>query len=79
MFDKISRHLKQEAIIMNAKGVKQADIAASLHISESTIRRAKAKQRKYGDIDAGQQKRGRKQALPSGIQDVYSLFPLCIS
>ena len=62
-----------DAIIMTAKGVKTQQVAEALGISESTIYRSKAKMTKYGDIEAGQRKRGPQNSLPSRIQDVFSL------
>jgi transposase len=64
---------------MNAKGVKQTQIAASLGISTSTIKRAKAKLAKHGDIEAGRQKPGPKLLMPPGIQDVLFRNFICIS
>jgi transposase len=72
--EKVSRSKKHEAVILNAKGVTQVDIATSLNISISTIQRAKARQHKYGDIEAGYQKRGPKDPFPPGVQNVIIPF-----
>jgi transposase len=79
MFDKISRDVKMDALIMTAKGVKPQQVAQALGISESTIYRSKAKMTKYGDIEAGQQKPGPKNLLSSRIQDVFSSNLFCAS
>ena len=79
MFEKAPSDIKLEAVIMNAKGVKQTKIAASLGISTSTIKFAKAKLAKHGDIEAGGQKRGPKPLMPPGIQDVIFHYFICIS
>jgi len=70
IMDKVSRNKKHDALILNAKGVRQTNIAASLGISVRTIQRAKARQCKYGDIEAGYKKRGPKGPFPPGAQDV---------
>ena len=70
MFDKVSRDKKHDALILSAKGIKTADVAVALQMSELTIRRAKARQQKHGDVEGGQKKRGPKGALPLGNQDV---------
>lgn len=72
MIEKISRDTKLDAVIMNVKGVKQVDIAASLGISESTIKRAKARDRKYGDVEGGYKKCGRKSLFGPCMRDVIS-------
>jgi len=77
MGEKISRATKLDALILKARGHNVADIAVSLSISESTIRRAEAKQKRYGDIEAGQGKRGRKPAFHSAVEDVS--FPVICS
>ena len=79
MFEKVSSDVKLDAVIMNAKGVKQTQIAASLGISTSTIKRAKAKLGKHGGIEAGRQKPGPKPLMPPGIQDVLFHDFICIS
>ena len=79
MFEKVSSDIKRDAIIMNAKGVKQTQIAASLGISTSTIKRAKAKLAKHGDIEAWRQKPGPKPLMLPGIQDVLFHNFICMS
>ncbi len=74
MAGRISRDTKQDAVIMNAKGVTQPQIAAALGISESVIKRAKARDRKYGDVEGGKQKCGRKPLFGPCMRDVTSLF-----
>ena len=66
MCEKVSRAKKLDALILEAKGHNLADITMSLSTSQSTIKRAKTKQKKYGDIEGGQGKRGRKLAVSSG-------------
>lgn len=78
MFEKVFRDTKLDAVIMNVKGVNQAQIAAALEISESTIKRAKAKLAKHGDIEAGRRKPGPIPLMPPGIQDVFHNL-ICIS
>jgi transposase len=71
MFERVPRDTKLNAVITNQKGVRQADIGAALGISESTIKRAKARERKYGDIEAGYQKCGRKPLFGPCMRDVF--------
>ena len=73
MFDKISRDVKMDAIIMTAKRMKIQQVAEALGISESIIYHSKTKMIKYGDIEAGQWKRGLQNSLSSRIQDIFSL------
>ena len=77
MSEKVSRATKLDALILEAKGHNVIDIAVSLSISESTIKRARAKQKKYGDIEAGQSKRGRKSVFHTAVEDVS--FPVICS
>ena len=74
MFDTISNGTKSAAILMNAKGVTQSEIASILGISESTIKRAKARDLKYGDINAGYKICGRKPVIGPCMRDVLSLL-----
>ena len=76
MFEKISRDVKLDAVIMEEKGVKRVQVAAVLGISESTIGRAMRNKVNHGDVEGEQKKRGPKPAFPRGIQDVNSLFNL---
>jgi transposase len=77
MFDKVPQGLKSSAILMNARGVPQREIASILGISESTIKRAKARELKYGDIDAGYQQVGRKPLFGPSIREVLSSLCDC--
>lgn len=74
MLEKITREVKHDALIMTAKGANQVDVAESLGISDRTIRRAKSKLRRYGDIEGGKKKPGRKQKITYPMEDVDSLF-----
>ena len=60
MFHKIARKKKQQAVILNAQGLTEAAAAQACGISERTLRRAKAKYRKVGDIEGGGENRGRR-------------------
>jgi hypothetical protein len=57
---------------MNAKGVKQADIASALSISKSIIKRVKARESKYRDIKGGKKKTDRKLLFSSCMRDINS-------
>ena len=74
MFDRIPRETKLTAILMDAKGVTQSEIASTLGISESTIKRAKARDLKYGDIDAGYKKCGQKPIFGPCMRHVFPPF-----
>jgi hypothetical protein len=82
MPEKISTELKLDALIMHAKGVKQEAVAAAYEISESTIKRAKARYAKYGDLEAGYEKPGKKPLFGPCMRDVsfnLSVFKLISS
>ena len=51
MFDKISRDVKMDAIIMTAKRMKIQQVAEALEIFESIIYHSKTKMTKYDDIE----------------------------
>ena len=70
MPDRISRDTKHKAILMDAQGINQVDIAKELGISVCTITKAKHKFAQYGDIEGGQRKRGPKPRMDPGLQDV---------
>ena len=73
MFDKISRDVKMDAIIMIIKGVKTQQVAEALGIFESIIYHSKIKMTKYSDIETEQQKWDSQNSLSSRIQDIFSL------
>jgi transposase len=70
MFEPVSRSTKLESIILAVQGAKQTDIAESLQISVSVVQTVKARYKKYGDVDAGYQKRGAKSVFPVDVQFV---------
>ena len=51
MFNKISRDVKMDVIIMTIKEVKTQQVAEVLGIFEFTIYRSKIKMTKYNDIE----------------------------
>jgi Homeodomain-like domain len=70
MFEKIPRKNKQQALILNAQGVTEETAAKACGISERTLRRAKAKHRKFGDIEGGGKQRGRPTTWIPAFKDV---------
>ena len=52
MFDKISRDIKMNVIIMIVKRMKTQQVAEALEIFESIIYRSKIKMTKYDNIEA---------------------------
>jgi len=72
MFEKVSRKTKLEALKLEAEGATQTEIATKLGISESTIRRAKSNQRRYGDIERLSKKRGPQGKITPGARDVIT-------
>jgi len=62
MFDKVSRKLKYDAVVLSASGIKETEVAQSQGIGLRTSQRAKQKLRNYGDIERGKQKTGLDMA-----------------
>ena len=73
MSDKISRSIKVDITILDAQDVKETDIAENLDISLRTVQRVKNKYRKYGDVEGGVKKRGRKSLMDPGMENVSLL------
>jgi transposase len=71
---KILRRKKLDALNLCAQGQKQADVAYSIGISTATIKRAKRKQRLFGDIEGGARKRGPKPKMSPEIIDVSLIY-----
>jgi hypothetical protein len=76
---KVSRRKKLHALNLCSKGNRQADPAYELGLSTSTIKRAKRKQRLFGDIEGGLKKQGQKPLLNSNVMDVSLFLPFLIS
>jgi transposase len=73
MPDKISRSVKVDVTILDAKRVKETDIAKNLDVSLRTVQRVKNKYRKYGDVEGGVKKRGRKSLMDPEMENVSLL------
>lgn len=73
MPDKISRSVKVDITILDAQDVKETDIAQNLGVSLRTVQRVKNKYRKYGDVEGGVKKRGRKSLMDPGMENVSLL------
>jgi predicted transcriptional regulator len=61
MVAKVNRKVKHDALILDASGVNQVDIARTLGISKSTLARAKHKLKTTGDIEGGAKKEDLKE------------------
>jgi len=72
-FEEVPSDVKHEAVIMNAKGVTQDQVAAALSVSTSTIKRPKRNLRVEGHIDHRKEKPGPKRTLTPSLEDVFSL------
>ena len=70
MFEKIPRKNKQQALILNMQGVTEEAAAKACGISERTLQRAKAKHRKFGDIEGGGKAGGRPTMWIPVFKDV---------
>jgi len=70
MYNKVDRAITLESLSLEAKGLIQEAAANAVGISRSTLERAKAKQRLHGDIEGGALKKGRKNVLSAGMEDV---------
>ena len=75
VFKEVPRAVKLDALILAAKGIRLADVAAAKEISESTIKRAKAKVREHGTLDVPHKKPGPNPTMGPGIQAVCCTFP----
>ena len=77
MPDPISRSVKHDAIIMTAGGHKAADIAITLNVSLSTVKRAKGKLKKYGDVEGGKGKPGAPGKINALMENVSLRVGAC--
>jgi hypothetical protein len=73
MPDGILRRIKLDALTLVASGHNRAKTARMMRISESTIARAKRKQRLFGDIEGGRQKCGPRAKFTPEIINVFSI------
>jgi hypothetical protein len=73
MIPKIPEVLKSKALVMNAQGHSQAESAKANGMSSRTLRRAKARQHEFGDIEKGYKGRGRKGMWAPSFKDVRKL------
>jgi hypothetical protein len=69
----VPRQVKLDALIMKSKDVTVAQIVRSLPLSRSTVYRAQANDRKYGDIAGKKNKPGPQPLIPRGIGYVSTL------
>jgi len=74
MPETVPRRTKLDALVLEAQGLKQTEAAASLGISQRLLQKAKHNLRYHGDIEGGQQKRGRKPLLNAEMEDVRPNF-----
>jgi Helix-turn-helix domain len=74
MPETIPRREKLDALTLVAKGHTRAHVARLMHLSVSTIQRAKRKQRLYGDIEGGKKKMGRRAIFTPEIINVTTSF-----
>ena len=71
---KVTRRQKLNSLTLCAQGLPPVDAAAATGISLSTLRRAKHKQKKYGDIEGGRKKPGPKPKFTPDIINVPSFI-----
>jgi len=74
MLYKVPRRRKLDALALHASGHKRDNAASLMHISTSTLGRAKRRQRLYGDIEGGTKKRGPRAKFTPEIINVISAF-----
>jgi transposase len=74
MPEKVPRRQKLDALTLVAAGHTRSQAASLMHISKSTIARAKRKQRLHGDIEGGTKKRGRRAKFTPEILNVIPHF-----
>jgi transposase-like protein len=73
MFEKIPRAVKHNALALSRQpGMTQREAAELCGISERTLRRARAREIKHGDIERGQKKRGPRSIWVPSFRDVRS-------
>ena len=71
MPEKIPQAIKHKAIGLVTEGQNRSQVAASLGISDRTIRRARQKVREHGDIEGGTKKAGPKHKLLPEMELVF--------
>jgi|SRR5271169_1304046 len=72
VIQKVSRRQKLDSLNLLAQGYQRKEVALTLHISESTIGRAKRRQRVHGDIEGGKKKVGRRAKFTPETINVHS-------
>ena len=74
MFPKVTRRQKLDSLTLCVQGVNQVDAATATGISLSTVKRAKRKQKRYGDVEGGHRKSGPKPKFTSNIINASSFI-----
>ena len=77
MPDPIPRSVKHDAITMTAAGHKAADIAITLNISLSAVKRAKSKLKEHGDVEGGKGKPGAPGKINALMENVRLRVGTC--
>ena len=71
---KVTRRQKLDSLSLCAQGVNQVDAATATGISLSTVKRAKRKQKRYGDVEGGRRKSGPKPKFTPDIINASSFI-----
>ena len=71
---KVSRTAKIDAVVLEAKGQHiQEEVAAIMNMNVRMLQRAKAKLKKYGDVEGNTRKRGPKGKLHYNVKNIGNL------
>jgi len=76
MPEAIDRRIKIDIINFDAKGWTEPEIAETLGVSERTVVRVKSRFRKFGDVEGGRKKNGRKSLMDPGMENVWPFLIL---
>lgn len=70
----MSRDIKLNITVLDAQGKQEEQIAKELEVSVRTVQRVKHRFKKYGDVEGGRKKQGRKPLMDPGMENVLSIF-----
>lgn len=74
MATKVPQDIKLNITVLDAQGKQEEQIAKELEVLLRTVQHVKHLFKKYGDVEGGRKKQGRKTLMDPGMENVSSIF-----